>query len=180
MKEIIFSGIGGQGVLVAGNIIADIAMEDDLNVSWYPSYGFEMRGGAANCELKMGEEDLQSPYCMEPDVLFTMSECAIDRFEDRLKPGGVLLINSSVVSEDRTYRDDIKVIKVPATEIANECKNARGTNIVMLGAMAAASELFDLEHTRAGVQNYFAKKGKNNPKNDECFDKGAKAAIAQL
>ena len=58
MKEIICSGIGGQGVLVAGNILADIAMEDGLNVSWYPSYGFEMRGGAANCELKIGEGDL--------------------------------------------------------------------------------------------------------------------------
>ena len=99
MKEIICSGIGGQGVLVAGNILADIAMEDGLNVSWYPSYGFEMRGGAANCELKIGEGDLQSPYCLEADVLYTMSECAIDRFEDRLKPGGTLLINSSIVSE---------------------------------------------------------------------------------
>ena len=107
-------------------------MEDGLNVSWYPSYGFEMRGGAANCELKIGEGDLLSPYCLEADVLYTMSECAIDRFEDRLKPGGTLLINSSIVSDDRKYRDDIKVIKVPATDIANECKNGRGTNIVML------------------------------------------------
>ena len=109
-----------------------------------------------------------------------MSECAIDRFEDRLKPGGTLLINSSIVSEDRKYRDDIKVIKVPATEIANECKNGRGTNIVMLGAMAAASELFDLDHIRNGVMNYFAKKGKDNPKNDQCFDMGAEAALRQL
>lgn len=180
MKEIICSGIGGQGVLLAGNILADIAMEDGLNVSWYPSYGFEMRGGAANCELKIGEGDLQSPYCLEADVLYTMSECAIDRFEDRLRPGGTLLINSSIVSEDRKYRDDIRVIKVPATEIANECKNGRGTNIVMLGAMAAASELFDVDHIRAGVRNYFAKKGKDNPKNDQCFDMGAEAALRQI
>ena len=69
MIEIICSGIGGQGVLVAGMVLADIAMEDGKNVSWYPSYGFEMRGGAANCEVKIGDEDLQSPYCYEPDIL---------------------------------------------------------------------------------------------------------------
>ena len=180
MKEIICSGVGGQGVLVAGMIIADIAMEDGHNVSWYPSYGFEMRGGAANCEIKISDGDLQSPYCLEPEILYTLSESAIDTIEDRLKPGGVLLVNSSLVSEERTYRDDIKVIKVAATEIANELKNSRAANIVMLGAMAAASELYDEEHVKQGVQNYFAKKGKNNPKNDLCFDKGAEEARRQL
>lgn len=180
MKEIICSGIGGQGVLVAGLIIADVAMEEGKNVSWYPSYGFEMRGGAANCEIKIGEEDLQSPYCLEPEILFTMSESAIDTYESRLKPGGVLLVNSSLVSEDRTYRDDIKVIKVPATDIANELNNARGTNIVMLGAMAAASDLYDVDEMRAGVENYFAKKGKNNPKNVQCYNSGAEAAMKQM
>ena len=180
MNEIICSGLGGQGVLVAGEIIADIAMEDGKNVSWYPSYGFEMRGGAANCELKIGDEDLQSPYCLEPDILYTLSESAIDTFEERLKPGGVLLVNSSIVSEDRKYREDIKVIKVPATDIANEAQNARGTNIVMLGAMAAASDLYDVDHVRAGMDNYFGKKGKNNPKNDICFNRGAEEAMKQL
>ena len=136
MIEIICSGIGGQGVLVAGMVLADVAMEDGKNVSWYPSYGFEMRGGAANCEVKIGDEDLQSPYCYEPDILLTMSESAIDTFEERLKPGGVLLVNSSLVNPDRKYRDDIKVIKVPATDIANELNNHRGTNIIMLGALA--------------------------------------------
>ena len=180
MIEIICSGIGGQGVLVAGMILADIAMEDGKNVSWYPSYGFEMRGGAANCELKIGEEQLQSPYCLEPDILLTMSESAIDTFEDRLKPGGVLLVNSSLVSEDRSYRDDIKVIRVPATQIANELDNPRGTNIIMLGALAGASDLYDVDHVRAGMDHYFSKKGKNNPKNAESFDRGAKAAMEQI
>lgn len=180
MIEIICSGIGGQGVLVAGNILADIAMEEGKNVSWFPSYGFEMRGGAANCELKIGEEGHLSPYCLEPDILYTLSESAIDTYEDRLKPGGVLLVNSSIVSANRKYRDDIKVIKVPATEIAAECENAKGVNIVMLGALAAASDLYDIDETRFGMNHYFRKKGKNNPKNDLCFNKGAEAAISQL
>ncbi|MBQ0078282.1 MAG: 2-oxoacid:acceptor oxidoreductase family protein [Eubacterium sp.] len=175
MNEIICSGIGGQGVLVAGMIIADVAMEDGKNVSWYPSYGFEMRGGAANCEIKIGDEQLQSPYCLEADILFTMRESAIDTWESKVKPGGVMLINSSLVNPDRTYRDAIKVVKVPATEIASQCNNPRGTNIVMLGAMAAASDLYDVDHLRAGMDHYFAKKGKNNPKNAECFNAGAAA-----
>ncbi|MGX8774321.1 MAG: 2-oxoacid:acceptor oxidoreductase family protein [Bacillota bacterium] len=179
MIEIICSGIGGQGVLVAGMILADIAMEDGKNVSWYPSYGFEMRGGAANCEVKIGDGDLMSPYCLEPDILLTMSESAIDTFEDRLKPGGVLLVNSSLVSKDRTYRDDIKVIKVPATEIAGELDNHRGTNIIMLGALAGASDLYDVDHVRAGMEHYFGKKGKNNPKNAAAFNAGAEATRAQ-
>ena len=180
MIEIICSGIGGQGVLVAGMVLADIAMEDGKNVSWYPSYGFEMRGGAANCEVKIGDEDLQSPYCLEPDILLTMSESAIDTFEERLKPGGVLLVNSSLVSADRKYRDDIKVIKVPATDIANELNNHRGTNIIMLGALAGASDLYDVNHVREGMEHYFGKKGKNNPKNVIAFDRGAEEAIKQL
>ena len=180
MIEIICSGVGGQGVLVAGMVLADIAMEDGKNVSWYPSYGFEMRGGAANCEVKIGDEDLQSPYCYEPDILLTMSESAIDTFEERLKPGGILLVNSSLVSEDRVYRDDIKVIRVPATELANELENPRGTNIIMLGALAGASDLYDVDHVREGMERYFAKKGRNNPKNVAAFDSGAKSAAAQV
>ena len=132
MIEIICSGVGGQGVLVAGTVLADIAMEEGQNVSWYPSYGFEMRGGAANCELKISDGELQSPYCLEPDILLTMSESAIDTFEDRLKPDGILLVNSSLVSEDRKYRDDIRVVGIPATELAAEIGNPRGTNLIML------------------------------------------------
>ena len=86
----------------------------------------------------------------------------------------------TLVPEGRTYRDDIVVIKVPATDIAAELKNERGTNIVMLGALACASPLYDEEKMRQAVEHYFAKKGKNNPKNAMCFDRGADAARSQL
>lgn len=180
MIEVICSGFGGQGVLVAGMILADAAIEDGKEVSWYPSYGFEMRGGAANCDVKINDGEIPSPYCMEPDVVYTLNEQAIDTYESRLKPGGVLLVNSTLVPEGRTYRDDIVVIKVPATEIATELANERGTNIVMLGALACASPLYDETRMRQAVEHYFAKKGKNNPKNAMCFDRGADAARSQL
>ena len=138
MIEVICSGFGGQGVLVAGMILADAGMEDNKQVSWYPSYGFEMRGGAANCDVKISDEEIPSPFCLEPDIVYTLNETAIDTYESRLKPGGVLLVNSSLVPDERTYRDDIQVIKVPATTIADELGNPKGTNIVMLGALACA------------------------------------------
>lgn len=180
MIEVICSGFGGQGILVAGMILADAGMEQNKQVSWYPSYGFEMRGGAANCDIKISDEEIPSPYCLEPDIVYTLNEAAVDKYESVLKPGGILLVNSSLVSDERSYRDDIKVIKVPATDIATEMKNPRGTNIVMLGALACASDLYDEAYMRGAVDHYFAKKGKVNPKNALCFDRGADEARKQL
>ena len=180
MIEIICSGFGGQGILVAGMILADAGMEQGNNVSWYPSYGFEMRGGEANCDVKISEGDLPSPYCLAPDIVYTLNEAAVNKYEKILKPGGILLVNSSMVSEDRTYRDDIKVIKVPATDIANQLSNPRGTNIVMIGALACASDMYDEDYMRGAVDHYFAKKGKVNPKNALCFNAGAEEARKQL
>ena len=161
MIEVICSGFGGQGVLVAGMILADAGMEDNKQVSWYPSYGFEMRGGAANCDVKISDEEIPSPFCLEPDIVYTLNETAIDTYESRLKPGGVLLVNSSLVPDERTY-------------------NPKGTNIVMLGALACASDLYDEAAMRHAVEHYFGKKGKVNPKNAQCFDRGADEARKQL
>lgn len=180
MIEIICSGFGGQGILVAGMILADAGMEQGKQVSWYPSYGFEMRGGAANCDIKIGDDEIPSPYCLEADIVYTLNEAAVDKYESKVRPGGILLVNSCLVKEDRTYRDDIKVIKVAATDIANEMGNPRGTNIVMLGALACASADYDEDYMRGAIDHYFAKKGKVNPKNALCFDAGAKAAKEQL
>lgn len=180
MTEIICSGFGGQGVLVAGMILADAAMEDGKNVTWYPSYGAEMRGGTANCNIKIAEEEIASPYCRGLDILYTLNDTAIDKFEAQLRPGGILLVNSSLANPERTYRTDIQVIQVPATDIANELGNIRGTNIVMLGALSQASPDFDLTYMRGAVDHFFQKKGKKNPKNALCFDRGAEEARAQL
>ena len=112
-KEIICAGFGGQGVLTAGMLLINAGMEQDKNVLFYPSYGSEMRGGTANCTVKVSEKLIASPISKHPDILFTMNTPAIDKFEERLKPGGLLLVNSSIVPEDRKYRDDIKIIKIP-------------------------------------------------------------------
>lgn len=173
MTEIICSGFGGQGVLTAGLILADAGMEAGKCVTWYPSYGSEMRGGTANCNVKISDEEIPSPYCGAgtTDIVFTLNNAAIDKFEGMLRPGGLLLVNSSLVHE-REYRDDIKVVKVPMTEIAAEHENPKGANIVMMGAMAANSDLFTEDDLERLTNEFFEKKGKINPKNSLCFRAG--------
>lgn len=179
MVEIICAGFGGQGVLTTGLIVANAAMMLGKEITWYPSYGSEMRGGTANCNVKISDEEIASPYCDQLDILFTLNDAAIDKFESQVRPGGILLVNSSLARKDRVYREDIQVIKVPATDIANELGNARGTNIVMLGALSYASPDFDVTYMRGAIDYFFAKKGKVNPKNALCFDRGVEAAKAQ-
>ena len=153
-KEIICAGFGGQGVLTAGMLLINAGMEQDKNVLFYPSYGSEMRGGTANCTVKVSEKLIASPISKHPDILFTMNTPAIDKFEERLKPGGLLLVNSSIVPEDRKYRDDIKIIKIPA--------------------LAANSDLFSVEYMESAIVSFFEKKGKGkyNEKNVACYRRG--------
>ena len=119
MVEMICAGFGGQGVLTTGLILAEAGMKLGMNVLWYPSYGSEMRGGTANCTIKFSDKEIASPCAKKIDILMAMNAPAIDKFESSLRPGGLLLVNSSLVHE-REYRDDIKVVKVPMTEIAAE------------------------------------------------------------
>lgn len=183
LTEIICSGFGGQGVLTAGLILADAGMESGKHVTWYPSYGSEMRGGTANCNVKISDEEISSPYCGagEVDILFTLNNAAIDKFESMLRPGGLLLVNSSLVDSSKKFRDDISVIKVPANAIAEEEDNVHGVNLVMLGALAHAYIGFDEEEMCAAVNYYFYKKKKKAfPKNEACFRRGMKIAQEQL
>lgn len=180
MTEIICSGFGGQGVLLAGMILADSAMEAGKNITWYPSYGSEMRGGTANCNVIISDEEIASPYCKQLDILYTLNDAAIDKFEHMLRPNGILLVNSSLAKENRGYRDDVRVIKVPATGIANELGNSRGANIVMIGAMSLISPDFDVDYMRMAVDRFFEKKKKFNEKNAICFDRGVEAATVML
>lgn len=173
-KEMICAGFGGQGVLTAGMILINAGMELDKNVLFYPSYGSEMRGGTANCTVKISDGLIASPISKNPDILLTMNTPAIDKFEDQLKPGGLLLVNSSIVPEDRTYRNDIKVVKIPATDIAMEVNNPKGANLVMLGALAANSDLFTVDYLEKAIVSFFEKKGKGkfNEKNVACYRRG--------
>lgn len=170
--EIICAGFGGQGVLVTGLILAHAAMNNDQNILWYPSYGVEMRGGTANCNVKISDDEIASPFVKEADIVIALNDASVMKFEERVRPEGYLFVNSSTV-KPREYRKDIRVILVPATDIANGEGNPRGANIAVLGALAKVTGIFGVDYLRSSVDHFFEKKGKINPKNALCFDKGA-------
>lgn len=180
MTEMICAGFGGQGVLTTGMLLIHAGMKQGKNVIFYPSYGSEMRGGTANCTIKISDKKIASPVIRKADIVFTMNGPAIDKFESMLKPGGLLLVNSSLVDEHRKYRDDIRVIKVSVTDIAGELNNPRGANIAMMGVLAVHSDLFEPEFLLAQINGYFEAKGKKVPANEACFLKGVQAGQALL
>lgn len=177
MSDIICSGFGGQGVLTAGIILAKTAMEAGKEVTWIPSYGSEMRGGTANCNVKIDDRPIASPFIKNIDLLFALNAPSVDKFEGLVRPGGTMVVNSSLVSGDRTFRDDITVIKIAAGAISEELKNPRGLNLVMLAAGIAATGLLAKSAFTSGVTNFFAEKGKINPLNDECVERGWLAGV---
>ena len=133
--EIIFAGFGGQGVILAGKILALAGMSEDKYVSHIPSYGAEMRGGTANCSVIVSDDEVASPVIEKPDVVVALNKPSMTKFEPMIKADGLLIYNSSLI-DSKPSRKDIKSIALPANEIAEKCSNARGANMVVLGCLA--------------------------------------------
>ena len=171
--EIRFAGSGGQGILTTGMVCATAAMNLGKNVTWYPSYGAEMRGGTANCSVKIGDEEIDSPYLKHVDILCAMNAPSVTTFQKEMKPGAIMFVDAGSVGEEIELREDIKVVRVPVNQIARSAGNPRGANLVMLGAMAAHTDLFTIDEIVVAVENYFKKKGIDNPKNLDCLKLGA-------
>jgi len=174
--ELIFSGFGGQGVLTAGMIVAYAGNETGKKVLWSPSYGSEMRGGTANCNVTISDEEIGSPNLPECDALIAMNEPSLDKFKNIVRKGGCIIVNQSIIPHDYPYPEGVRVYKVNATEIAGACGNKRGTNLVMLGALCKATGLFSPECITGQTDNYFAEKGKSNPLNAVCIRAGYEQA----
>lgn len=172
MHNIICSGFGGQGVLTAGLIIANTGMNTGKNVTWIPSYGSEMRGGTANCNVKISDKKISTPFVKFIDILIAMNTPSLEKFADNVVHGGIIIANTTMVSDDYKYRNDLNVFLIEATSLAEQVGNSRGANIVMLGALAASNSLFDFDTLDKNIDLFFTKKGKNNPKNKEAFRKG--------
>lgn len=127
------SGFGGQGVLFMGVALAEAGMRIGRNVSWLPSYGPEMRGGTANCHVNISTQPIGSPLVSETDVVIALNRPSVEKFQRELRSGGMLLYNKSLI-EDVTVREDIEVVPVPATELADALGNTKVANVVLLGA----------------------------------------------
>ena len=143
--KLFFAGSGGQGVLTMGQMLTYAAMYADMNATWLPSYGPEMRGGTANCTVVISpEKPVSCPLIYEADDVVVMNLPSLIKFESLVKPGGNLFVNSSMI-EQKATRDDINVYYVPANDIAMQLGNARTANTVMLGALVSVAPVVPVE-----------------------------------
>ncbi|MGB8647937.1 MAG: 2-oxoacid:acceptor oxidoreductase family protein [Anaerolineae bacterium] len=142
--EIVISGFGGQGVLFVGQLLAYGALEEGRHVTWIPSYGPEMRGGTAHCTVIISDEEIGSPLVRNPSAALVLNPPSMTRYAALMKPNGVLIVDSTLIAE-RSPRTDIREIDLPAKDIAVELGLPQIANMVMLGALIAATEVLQLE-----------------------------------
>jgi len=155
--EIILAGFGGQGVLLIGKLLAYAGMRAGREVTWMPAYGPEMRGGTCNCTVVLSDRPIGSPITKFPHSLIALNLPSLDKFEDSVRPGGIITVNTSLINR-RPRRTDVTVVAVPANEVAIECGNAKAANMVALGAYLGASGITDLELVKVILAESFAGK----------------------
>ncbi|HSN57623.1 MAG TPA: 2-oxoacid:acceptor oxidoreductase family protein [Candidatus Sulfomarinibacteraceae bacterium] len=156
-NDVIMAGFGGQGILLIGKMLAYAGMREGKEVSWLPSYGPEMRGGTCNCTVVISDRPVGSPVIRSPRAVVAMNLPSLDKFEPDLRPGGLLIINTSLINRS-ARRDDVTVVSVPANEIANELGNPRGANMIALGAYLGATGAVSLDGVIEVVRETFAAK----------------------
>jgi len=156
-KKMFFAGTGGQGVLLMGQMVCSAALLDDKDVTFFPSYGPEMRGGTANCTVIVSDKPISSPLIFEADVVVAMTLPSMLKFEPTLKPGGILILNKSLIQQ-APKRSDITVVEVPAIELAQELGNARAANIIMLGAFVRSTNIVSSENVEKVIREIFGAK----------------------
>ena len=150
-KEYIFAGFGGQGMLLIGKFLAMACMLDGKHVSWLPSYGPEMRGGTANCSVIVSDDPVASPLVDQADVVVAMNRPSMDKFESHVKPGGVLVVNSSLIDR-KAERSDIKVVYCDANRLAEKVGNPKGANVAILGALLQKAPVVDDEKMSEAIR----------------------------
>jgi 2-oxoglutarate ferredoxin oxidoreductase subunit gamma len=141
-EEIIFAGFGGQGILFVGQLLAYAALAEGKHVTWIPSYGPEMRGGTANCTVVVSDEPIGSPVCKHPSIAVVFNNPSLEKYEELVKSGGLLVVNESLVVRGPERRD-LDTVVLPATALASELGEVRATNVLMLGALLARRPLVE-------------------------------------
>jgi 2-oxoglutarate ferredoxin oxidoreductase subunit gamma len=155
--SLVIAGFGGQGVLFAGQLLAYAGMDAGKHVTWIPSYGPEMRGGTAHCVTIISDDPIGAPVVARPDVAIVLNQPSFDKYLPLVKPGGVLVVNSSLV--DRAGdRDDINVVLVPANEIAEEHGTVKMLNMAAVGAMLAARPVLALEEVETALREHIGQR----------------------
>lgn len=159
-RNFIIAGFGGQGVLLAGEVLANAFMLAGLNVTWYPSYGAEMRGGTVNCEIVMSDEEVSEVNKADTDFVVALNQASFDKFLTKIKKGGWMIANSTLVKEIK-QRADINYLFAPISKLAEEVGNIKMANILALGLVAKASKLISLENLEKALDNVIPPHRKN-------------------
>lgn len=171
--EVFLAGFGGQGVMFAGQVLAYAAMDIGREVTWIPSYGPEMRGGTANCTVVIADEEIGSPLVDQPPAVIVMNLPSLDKYESSVKPGGVLIVNSSMVDRAVT-RNDINWLSIPCNEIAEQAGDKRMANVVATGALLALMPFLTLKDIEAALKAHMPGRHKDLlPKNIDALKSGA-------
>ena len=156
----IFAGFGGQGVLLAGTVLANAFMLEGKNVTWYPCYGAEMRGGTVNCEIVVSDSEVSSVHKQDTDYAIVLNQQSFDKFVKRVKKGGTIVANSTLVAEAKP-RDDIKYVFAPMTKLANDLGTSKVTNVVSLGVLASVCDVVTKEYLAKGIEKVLGVKKKD-------------------
>lgn len=156
-QKIIIAGFGGQGVILAGNVLAQTALLENKNVAAMVSYGAEVRGGTANCTIILSDHEIASPVVESPTTAIILNEPSLDKFEGAVAKNGLIILNSSLIKRD-IKRNDIEVIKIPATDLANELGNVRVANLILLGALIKKTNILNLNKAIETLPKAFPKR----------------------
>lgn len=177
-ERILSAGFGGQGVMSLGQLVAYAGMLEGKHVTWLPSYGPEMRGGTAYCSVIVSDSPIGSPIVVgSATCAMVMNLPSLLKFETAVRPGGLLLVNGSLVSQAPS-RSDLRVVSLPANDLAVRCGQPRAANMVLLGAYLALSRVVAMDSvTSAFLKVFGAKAEKFLPQNQLAMERGAEAAL---
>ncbi len=179
-QEITVAGMGGQGIMVIGQLIAHATVLEGGNVVWFPSYGPETRGGSAECTVIISSDEIGSPVTSTPDTLIAMTQPLLDKHARSVKREGIILVNSSL-AEPPDYRDDCRVVAVPANDLATELGSGKAANMIMLGAYIELLKPVKMESVKASMEEVLAEHNRRFiPVNNAALDRGAQFAAALM
>lgn len=150
LEEILIAGFGGQGIMLMGRLLAYGAIHEGLEVTFFPSYGPEMRGGTAHCTVVISDQRIGSPVRSTFSALMAMNQASVDKFESRLKTGGVLAYNQTLV-DNPPNREDVRIVAIPANEIATQLGNPQVANMAAVGGLVTALEIIHLPSLFKGL-----------------------------
>lgn len=176
-SDVIMAGFGGQGIMLIGDILAYAAMMEGKRVTYMPTYGVEMRGGTANCTVMISDEEIGSPMTGHPHAVVVMNGPSLEKFQPRVRPGGFLLVNTSLIDAGKATRDDIDILLLPANDVALELGNAKMANMVALGGYIERTRSVALESIKGALPKVIAERyHKTIPLNVKAIEAGAEMA----